>query len=84
MATGRDLDAAPLTLAENGRSRYRIVSALDGGDATRFAVKELATFLEQVTGATFDIAWDDTPPSPAEIVVGPTNRMSLDDLPADL
>jgi hypothetical protein len=74
----------PLALAENGRTRYKIISATDGDEAIRFAVRELGTFLSRISGATFPVAWDDAPPSPFEIVIGPTNRLGLHDLPEDL
>lgn len=80
VTTGTD----PLTLAEDGRTNYRIVSAIDGGDAIRFAVEELGTFLHRITGASFPAAWDDAPACEHEIVIGPTNRMRLEDLPDHL
>ena len=77
-------DQAPLILAENGTTKYAIVSAFESDEATRFAVEELAHFLNVVTGVEFRTRWDDSPPSKHEIVVGATNRMSLEDLPAEL
>ena len=74
----------PVLLAENGRTKYSIISAFDQDEATRFAVEELSRFLNRITGATFPVRWDDSPPAEHEIVIGATNRMVLDDLPAEL
>ena len=78
MSTGPDL----LVLADGGRTSYSIVIAKQAHDAEVHAAKELAYYLKQISGANFPIKRDDTPVSQNEIVVGPTNRMSLEDVPA--
>lgn len=46
---------APLTLAKDGRTDYRIAVAADAIEPERHAAAELASFLKQVTGADFPI-----------------------------
>jgi hypothetical protein len=75
---------APLVLAENGQTRYRIVIARDADYGEDLAAKELAHFLNQITGAEFPIRADDAPPTEFEIVLGHTNRKSIDQIPAHL
>ena len=62
-------DAAQLTLAENGRTAYRIVVGDDAIEPERTAAKELKTWLEQVTGATFMVNGAGAGP---RILVGPS------------
>ena len=90
-ATAGPADADPLVLAENGRTKYSIViskdAVADGGEdssAQEYTAKELAWFLNQMTGAEFAVKRDDTPASEFEIVLGRTNRMSLEEVPARL
>ena len=76
--------AGKLILADAGRTRYVIVVGKEAPEADRYAAKELADFLEQATGAAFPTVTDDTPPTRHELVVGRTNRGSLDDVPSEL
>lgn len=48
--------ARALTLADDGRSDYRIAVAADAGPATRQAAEDLACYLQQATGAGFPVA----------------------------
>jgi len=73
-----------ILLADGGRTACPIVVAAEAHDAERYAAQELAHFLGRMTGAAFEIRRDDAPASEAEIVVGITNRMTLDDLPPAL
>ncbi len=45
-----------LTIAENGVAKAVIVVAIDAPEPERHAAAELADFLQQITGAKFDIA----------------------------
>ncbi len=76
--------AGKLILADGGQTRYVIVVGETASEAERYAAKELADFLEQATGAAFATVTDDSPPTSHELVVGRTNRGSLDDVPAEL
>jgi hypothetical protein len=75
---------ASITLSRNGTTDYAIVIARDAREAEAYAAKELASFLEKMTGAVFPITRDDTAPSDLEIVLGDTNRRKLSDLPPHL
>lgn len=50
------LSAAPLKLAENGKTDYTIVVPSNASAVDQFAAKELAFFLKEITGAVFPIA----------------------------
>ena len=76
--------AAELTLAEDGRTKYSIVIAAEAEEGEKYAADELALFLGRMTGADFPITRDSEPAGDFEIVVGHTNRKSLEDLPANL
>lgn len=62
-------------LAEDGAARMAIVVAADAPPATRYAAEELQRFLGEMTGATFPLLTDDTPPGPSEILVGNNARL---------
>ena len=49
------LCAAPLRLAENGKTAYKIVVPAKATAVDQFAAKELQYFLKQITGADFAI-----------------------------
>lgn len=66
--------AAPLTLAQAGQTRYRIAVAADAIDPERHAAAELATFLKQVTGATFAVVPEAEAGDGPLILVGPVAR----------
>ena len=76
--------ADPLVLADNGRTRYRIVIAQDAPEGVKYAAAELARFLREMTGAEFETIDDSTPAADFEIVLGETNRKRLADIPNDL
>jgi len=67
--TGKS-SAAPLLLAENGRSAYRIVVADDASPSTKYAAEELQTFIGQIAGVKLPIVSDKRPISPREIILG--------------
>jgi hypothetical protein len=76
--------AAPFTLAENGVAACTLIVSSQAPTAEQFAAKELAGFLNAMTGGTFAIATDSQPAAGREIVLGATNRLGLQDLPARL
>ena len=76
--------AAPLLLAENGETKYSIVIGVDAVEAEELAAKELAHFLTEISGATLPIRTDDVAPTDFEIVLGNTNRLSMEQIPASL
>lgn len=73
-----------LALASAGQARHVIVIGKDASEAEQYAAKELSHFLREMTGADFPTVTDDTPATTHEIVLGRTNRGTLEDLPADL
>ncbi|MBO5737478.1 MAG: DUF4838 domain-containing protein, partial [Clostridia bacterium] len=48
-----------LDFVENGESTYRIVLPIDYTEVEKIAADELNYFMEEATGATFDIVYDD-------------------------
>ncbi len=64
-----------MVLAEEGEARAAIVVGADAPPSTRYAAEELQRFLNEMTGAQFDLITDADPPRPAEIVVGRNSRM---------
>ena len=83
-ATTKDETLKPLILAEQGKTRYEIVIGAKACEAEKYAAKELAYFLTEMTGAEFGIRGDDGEASDFEIVLGNTNRMRLDELGPEL
>ena len=73
-----------LALASAGQARHVIVIGKDASEAEQYAAKELSHFLREMTGADFPTVTDDTPATTHEIVLGQTNRGTLEDVPADL
>ncbi|HYE19641.1 MAG TPA: DUF4838 domain-containing protein [Tepidisphaeraceae bacterium] len=65
--TARSSHAAPLQLATDGRAAHPIVVSPKATDALRATAKELARYLGQITGATFEIKEGD---GSAGIVLG--------------
>jgi hypothetical protein len=59
-----------LTLAENGRSQFKIVRADDASERTLLAAKELQSFLKQVTSVELPIVSDTVPMGEREIIIG--------------
>ena len=74
--------AEELTLAQNGRTDYKIVIAEKPAKQVKYAAEELASFLKQMTGAEFPIVSDRTPKGKYELVLGETNRNA--EIPAAL
>ena len=67
--------ASDAVLYRNGRTDYRIILSREAQPAELTAVRELATYLEKITG-TAPLAYYDTDLAPGkrEIIVGRTNR----------
>lgn len=59
-----------LTLADNGRSEFRIVIAKDASPSVKWAADELQRWLKEMTGATLPIATDDSAMTAHEIILG--------------
>jgi len=75
---------SPLLLAEEGQTKYTIVIGQDPDYGEKLASKELAHFLNQMTGADFSVKHDNTPATEFEIVVGQTNRKRGEQIPEEL
>ena len=75
---------ATLVLAEDGKTGYSIVIAVEAAAPVVKAAEELSTFLNEMTGAAFDIRKDDSPATQFEIVLGQTNRKALSAVPSNL
>ncbi len=78
------VSADRMLLAENGATKYSIVIPQAGGEAEEYAARELQHFLGEITGADFSVVRDSVPETPYEIVLGETNRLQWDDIPAKL
>ena len=74
----------PLVLAENGTTKYAIIVGTDAVEAEQLAAKELAHFLNRISGAEFPIRKDGEAATDFEIVLGNTNRLSMEQVPASL
>jgi len=66
---GTHVQAADITLSENGTRKAVIVCDADASEAQRHAAEELATFLAQITGASFTIQAESSSAGP-QICVG--------------
>ena len=81
------LRADAVTLADNGKTGYRIVIPKDVDAGTRAVSEDFAGILKEMTGATFPVVTDDTPSGEKEIVVGETNArvegLGLGDMTGD-
>ena len=64
------------TLAEKGRSDWRIVVATNAAPAERYAAEELQRYLERISGARLAIATDAEPAAAREIIVGKSSRLA--------
>lgn len=69
-----------LTLADQGRSDYRIVVAADADSLTRLAAERFQAYFGQISGAELPLITDAESAATHEIVFGPTNRMPGDTL----
>ena len=74
----------PLVLAENGTTKYSIVVGAEAVEAELLAAKELAHFLNLISRADFPIKKDGEAATDFEIVLGNTNRLSMEQVPASL
>ena len=59
-----------MLIAENGKSKYKIVTAGDASSATKHAARELNLHLKEMTGADFLFVSDKEPMSEYEIIIG--------------
>ncbi len=59
-----------ITIAENGRSDYKIVVSREASPSERHAAEELRGFLKEMTGADLPILTDDAEMSGKEIILG--------------
>lgn len=84
LVTGGTAGGAVLTLAEDGRSDYVIVIARDAPEGIRYAARELAFFVREMTGAELSTVDDSSPAGDFEFVIGETNRKRLGDVPENL
>ena len=73
-----------LTLADSGQTEYKIVIAAEAPEGIRYAAEELTLFLNEMTGAAFETVDDAQPAGDFELVLGETNRKTLDDVPGEL
>ena len=71
------LSAAPLKLAENGKTDYTIVVPANASEVNKYAANELAFFLKEITGVQFPVAA--TAKGPA-IYVGAAKTKLADDV----
>ena len=67
-----------ITLANHGLAQAEIVIPAAASETNRFAARELARYLEAISGAAFSIHQDDYPfyscADRLEVCVGPVNR----------
>jgi len=75
---------ADLILADAGASQYRIVIAADASPSTRYAAKELQSFVKQISAADLPIITDQETPAAHEIVLGASGRLKSLDTAIDL
>ena len=61
------------TLAQGGKTSYRIVVSKDADVSTKAVGEDFAGILAEITGAQFPIVTDDAEPAEQEIVVGEDN-----------
>ncbi len=62
--------AADVTIADNGKSKYRIVLPADAIPAERYAAEELQHYLATMSGAKLSIVSDAERPASREILLG--------------
>ncbi|RYZ50107.1 MAG: DUF4838 domain-containing protein, partial [Sphingobacteriales bacterium] len=66
--------AAPITLASGGKTSYRIIVPAIESPFAGQAASALKKYLQQITGANFEVSNDATTPGKFEILIGATNR----------
>jgi hypothetical protein len=71
---------AELTIAEGGKSDYRIVIPHEAIPSERYAAEELKSYLSKITGASLPIVDNRAPRTPHEIILGddPTTGTAVD------
>lgn len=74
--------AKELTLAENGKTNYKIVIAEKPAKQIKYAAEEMSKFLKEISGAEFKVVSDKEAKGKYEIVLGETNRNAV--IPANL
>ena len=67
-----------LTLIEDGKSDYVIVVGADAIPAEQTAAEKLQGFLKQISGVELPIVPDSAAPQAKELIIGDTNRYTLD------
>ena len=67
---------ADLTLAEKGRTRYRIVVPAGAIPSERYAAEELQRYLEKMSGAKLAIVADSEKPGSREILLGDNSHLA--------
>jgi Domain of unknown function (DUF4838)/Glycosyl hydrolase family 67 N-terminus len=66
-----------MTLAENGQAKAVIVVDASASESVQHAAKELADFLEQISGGSFTVT-DEAPRSGSRVYVGPQAAKQID------
>ncbi len=74
-ATPFAVRAGEIVLAEGGKSEYHIVIAADASPSTRYAAKELQTFLKLISAAELPLATDREAATGHEIVLGASSHL---------
>lgn len=67
---------ADVTIAENGKTQYRIVLPADAIPAERYAAEELQHYLQKMSGARLSIVTDAEGPISREILLGNNTRLA--------
>jgi hypothetical protein len=68
--------SADVTLADKGRSQYRIVLPVGAIPAERYAADELQHYLEKISGAKIPIVTDAEKPASREILLGDNTHLA--------
>ena len=68
--------AADVTIADHGKSKYRIVLPAGAIPSERYAAEELQHYLEKLSGAKLPIVSDAEPPASREILLGNSARLA--------
>lgn len=66
--------ASPLTLTDSEMSNYRIILPRNAPEPECHAARELASFIEQISGCPLPVETDDSPHTACEILLGAGNR----------
>lgn len=68
---------AQMILIDNGQTDYRIVLPSNSDSLETFAAKEFQLYLEKITGTRVPIVVSSEAPTPHEIVIGNSERLTL-------